>query len=821
MQLNCTLCDFTSKSLISFCQHYEIHRNVANFQFPCGVSNCFRSFKNYTAFKSHIFRDHGNRNLKKVTQLQLEQINLSCNVSLCGFQCVAFEPLIVHLKQHILDNISVLCPFKECGKYFSVKSSFSSHISRSHRDKNIKLLSECIAKSVPMEISHDDILENGDELNVNDNMDVSEDDSSAKPYTVNSSKYLDSLALFYLKLQAKLLLPASTIQTIVEEMKTIHNLGQSLQFQQLSAVLSRFNVSVPDIESIVSDLRESDIFHVHHEGPLRSDFSRQTFFKQRFNLVSPISLYLGQDRCDRARFVQYIPIKDTIKSIFEDKRACEMYREMHAKKSDSGILRDVSDGKAFKSNSFFTQNPGALRIILYQDAFEVANPLGSGKKKHKVLAVYFSLGDLLPHTRSAIDQIQLVLLVREVDFKYFGQEAVFSKLVEDLTDIEDNGITLFGDETVLGTVVAMVGDNLGSHCIGGFTENFSTSNYVCRYCTLDRDRLKTECHISGDLRTIEHYDDIVANIESNVEHENFGIKFRSIFNKLKYFHVCQPGLPPCIGHDLFEGFASRDVALFLHYFIKTKKLFTYDQLNRIINKFKYIGADADSKPCDLKDNAEKLSGHAVQNWCFIRLLPILIGDRILDKNDSVWCLMLLLRNIVELVCAPSISENQVAWLQELIRDYLQQRCELFPDHPVTPKHHFLAHYSQLIIQFGPLIRVWTLRFESKHSYFKNAARKLRNFKNLCQTLADRHQLLQAYLGAGSLFPAQIVAEGTSEFFIQTYNCNIQNAVNLLSIPLSNALVVAKVVYKGTLYQCLFQMLIFTCCFAPFHSYTVE
>ncbi|KAI4898988.1 hypothetical protein NFI96_028833 [Prochilodus magdalenae] len=45
----------------------------------------------------------------------------------------------------------------------------------------------------------------------------------------------------------------------------------------------------------------------------------------------------------------------------------------------------------------------------------------------------------------------------------------------------------------------------------------------------------------------------------------------------------------------------------------------------------------------------------------------------------------------------------------------------------------LRHYPGLILKFGPLIRLWTMRFESKLSYFKRCARQLKNFKNLSQS----------------------------------------------------------------------------------------
>lgn len=62
--------------------------------------------------------------------------------------------------------------------------------------------------------------------------------------------------------------------------------------------------------------------------------------------------------------------------------------------------------------------------------------------------------------------------------------------------------------------------------------------------------------------------------------------------------------------------------------------------------------------------------------------------------------------------------------------------ELFPHHPLKPKHHYLCHYPELILLFVPLVSLWTLGFESKYTFFKQCARKLHNFKNLCATLAE-------------------------------------------------------------------------------------
>ncbi len=40
---------------------------------------------------------------------------------------------------------------------------------------------------------------------------------------------------------------------------------------------------------------------------------------------------------------------------------------------------------------------------------------------------------------------------------------------------------------------------------------------------------------------------------------------------------------------------------------------------------------------------------------------------------------------------------------------------------------------------------WTMRYESKHSYFKKLSSSLGNYINICHSLTMRHQQLQCYL----------------------------------------------------------------------------
>ncbi len=43
-----------------------------------------------------------------------------------------------------------------------------------------------------------------------------------------------------------------------------------------------------------------------------------------------------------------------------------------------------------------------------------------------------------------------------------------------------------------------------------------------------------------------------------------------------------------------------------------------------------------------------------------------------------------------------------------------------------------------------MIRYWCMRYEGKHNYFKDLAQKTKCFKNICKSLAERHQRYLCY-----------------------------------------------------------------------------
>lgn len=220
-----------------------------------------------------------------------------------------------------------------------------------------------------------------------------------------------------------------------------------------------------------------------------------------------------------------------------------------------------------------------------------------------------SLGNLPEYVWSQIDSIQLVALCRE---KYFNHQKVYGIIVEDLKQIEQEGLEVECNTWIKGTIAFIVGDNLGNHELGGFCQNFSRLKFFCRHCLIDRNEKKSipnendarrDIHIDQELEendSIEDLSDTSSLYESSdsksyveagessddessteslqeedlddryflkiykkrtietyceafthiVKNKNYqGIKFNSEFNKLNYYHVYMPGLCPYCGHE--------------------------------------------------------------------------------------------------------------------------------------------------------------------------------------------------------------------------------------------------------------------------------
>lgn len=142
-------------------------------------------------------------------------------------------------------------------------------------------------------------------------------------------------------------------------------------------------------------------------------------------------------------------------------------------------------------------------------------------------------------------------------------------------------------------------------------------------------------------------------------------------------------------------------------------------------------SDAPTKPCDVNCEGSRIPGQTIQNRNLLRLVIVVIGKKKKqDPEEGVWQLMMHIKENVSLPQMTLLFKN--IWNQEKV-------CLLSL---LKPKHHFMRHYPSLILKFGPLIRVWTLHFKSKHSYIKRCDRHHKNFKSICLILSEQHHMFR-------------------------------------------------------------------------------
>lgn len=383
------------------------------------------------------------------------------------------------------------------------------------------------------------------------------------------------------------------------------------------------------------------------------------------------------------------------------------------------------------------------------------------------------------HLRYKIENIQVAMMFNSSLIKESDLNSVYKKFVEDLKILETSGVYCkVLKEKICGSVVSYPCDNLGAHGIGGFLENFSTNHFPCRYCYFELSQLRNSDVSIKALRDKENYIQDVAN-------NSRGVKKNSPFNDLIHFHVTNPGMPPCLGHDLFRGVFETDIQEILNVYV-SNNCFTWPafiaRCNKIQKKFKGTIFPAISNG--------KSIGSMHQNWCLIAVLPIILKDfKKVVKKGELWELILVIVEITRIVTSHKLFKSQVDLLRYRIATYFNLRGKCLTSRMV-PKSHYLMHYPEMFEKFGPLINQWTLHFEHKHGTFKHIMNRAKNFKNPCKLMLERHQYQQTIL-FGQRSSMKLIS-----------NTSFENEEILKEIPeLTEYKILAKSVYfNGILFK---------------------
>lgn len=404
-------------------------------------------------------------------------------------------------------------------------------------------------------------------------------------------------------------------------------------------------------------------------------------------------------------------------------------------KTQSSIINVIQTD--FWKNKIIKINPDndptvlILPLLVYFDDFEILNALGSHSGMQKVGAVYLKLLTLPNHLNSKLLFIFLALLFFTEDRKEFGNEKIFTPLIESLNNLQKEGIPIDYNSYKIVKLIPLIviGDNLGVNSVLGFAESFK-NNYYCRFCNCHSDDMKYQLvESSKHLRNVSNYE--------NDHFFEYGIKEISVWNKIDNFHLYE-NYSVDLMHDLLEGVCHYDLLCILKIFVNDKNYFSLEILNQRILQFNF--APLHIKPplfnldC-LKYNKLKLT--ASEMHTMIKFFPLLIGDLIPESLE--WELFLTLREIITITYRKKHHIDSPKFLQYLIAYHNSLYIKISGSH-LKPKFHFMVHYSSILKKIGPLFSINSIRFEAQHQTHKKTIYLSNNSVNSLKSINIKNQL---------------------------------------------------------------------------------
>ncbi|XP_072142066.1 uncharacterized protein [Dermacentor andersoni] len=632
----------------------------------------------------------------------------------CSCSAVSLKSLFRHLHVAHGHESNWVCGLAGCMQNVRLFTSYKKHVYRRHSDILKRPVPSMNATSNTADTTGSAAETGSDTLDVLGALGETE---CSELSISGDSDYVKQLATLFLKWKEGRRLPESTLHEIANDV---------IFFVKALLEDDRLQSSV-EVARIMKE-----VLHTDSMNYLLTTAGQSSYWKMHFPFTKPQTVILGVASNGKTETMEYVPLCDVLKSVLENVTLSGNFD--HPVKLEN-YMCSVFDGSAFSDHTYFAGDTSKICLQLYSDEFEVCNPIGSKRGTHKLTAVYFSVLNSCANLRSQLTGINLALLVRDKHVSTYGLPKIIAPLLEDVSRLENEGIVV-NKKVLKGSVFVFTGDNLSTHRMGGFKCSFSHGR-ICRYCMALRTEINYK-HLETDyvLRSPEGHRHHLSMLSAGLPTTSlYGVRSPCAlqcqgFDPTQHF-------PPDIMHDMHEGVLPFSLRHIIRYLI-SKGCFSLQFLNSCISRWKYDPSDVRNKPEAISNTflqaKAPFKGSATQCFCLFCHLALFVGECV-PSEDEVWQLYLLLRDITDIIMCRKLPVSYIAYLQRKIQLFLLDFSRLFPSVSFPCKMHYLIHYPSIMQKFGPLILLWAMRFEAKHQYFKDIARKIHNFKNLCHTLA--------------------------------------------------------------------------------------
>ena len=193
---------------------------------------------------------------------------------------------------------------------------------------------------------------------------------------------------FFLKLQAKYLIPARTVSMIAGEFSNMIFLSNKQTQDKIELSADIENKSL--VMDILKDNVSQEILKL-----MSTDHQRKKYFSDNLNFVAPHEIKISNNRQAKNEVFHYVPLKESLKALLSKPSIKHQIANPDRNFTDS-VVSDLKCGKLYKQ----IMDNNTIGIILYSDEFEIVNPIGASKSKHKLLGFYYILTNTYPWNRS-------------------------------------------------------------------------------------------------------------------------------------------------------------------------------------------------------------------------------------------------------------------------------------------------------------------------------------------------------------------------------------------------------------------------------------
>lgn len=446
----------------------------------------------------------------------------------------------------------------------------------------------------------------------------------------------------------------------------------------------------------------------------------------------------------------HMPLERSLTRLFEieglyDATISNINALIERKKENPSITEHVIQTSKWQKlvQNFEKKDGDIFPLLISQDDFNPGNELGSRGSNNEIGVTYVT-SPVLPDSFGA--KLKSILpsdIFFAKDRKEFGNAATFKRLIKDLNSLRENGVIITLNKgtpeqrkkKIYFIAYIFVFDNKGANSTCGFTEGFGKGKF-CRICYVDEESFKTL--IQEDISLLRNVDQYEKDVE-NLNVRETGIKEKCVFNEIVGVHVLN-NVTVDEMHDIREGSGNYAMADIVHHLIQVEKAFTLKYLNDKLTEMSF-GYEKGNVPPPISLEYVKKNGRlkmsASESTFFIRYFGAMVGDQV-DPHSEVWLLYLKLRQIIDIVTSPMFSESDLETLETTIVEFNKLYINLFGD--LKPKFHFALHYVRMMRRDGPVCKLSTMRFESKHRELKMIIISTFCHINILYTIASRYEL---------------------------------------------------------------------------------